>query len=501
MKETIKKLFRWLSVKHESGGLQISDSALQYVSITAGAQTVAVKIPPGILRDGKIILRDELVEFLKKLHDMIDPGHVESPISVVVCLPASSVFTQSFTVPNLGEERLQDAALLNAKMLSPIPYENAYMHWQLLRATPEQFELLGAFAERHVVDDLRLALEEAHFVASAFEFPSLAVTRLLESSAQNKTTSSLMLNISGDGIDIAIVKSGGLYFDYFRSWSSIQGDAREISRTLFEEAIVQEIQKVLNFALGRFKEMPQQVYLLTPMLEEDIKQIITEHFKIIVTQFSVDGWNLDSQWYPALGAAVRGAGDRSRDMSISLAPVASAELFIQEQTISFIELWRNIIVGTLIFFALFLGVVANRLDGEAKAFKDSFGSLGQHPLTELKQLETQAAEFNTLVQVARDARVPSASWHILLSSIMKEASSRNVAIDRFEASTSGAGSFTLSARVQDGSYETVSEFERALKTVPGMSNVEVPLRFIGKLDDGAIRFTVTFVFLDPSAQK
>ena len=100
---------------------------------------------------------------------------------VVVVLPAATVYTQSFDIPNVGEDKLIESADLNLQMISPMPKETAYMSFERLQETPDRYELLGAFAERALVDRYWDILSQAKFPPIVFEFPGLALTRLFRS--------------------------------------------------------------------------------------------------------------------------------------------------------------------------------------------------------------------------------------------------------------------------------------------------------------------------------
>ncbi len=489
----VVQLLAWLASKPEIGGLQVSDSALLYVALGKRPRALSLKIPPGVIREGKVLLPDELSRLLRQLHGMIEGGLGDRRVSVVVCLPAAVAYTQSFHVPNLGEGRLAESANLNLQMLSPIPTEAAYMSSQVIGVNQDRYELLGAFAERKVVDAYRGALEQARFAPVAFEFPSLAVARLAGETIQRTAAAALVFQVSSDGLNLSIVKNGSLYFDYFRSWASIQGEAREISRALFEEVVTQEVQKVINFTLGRFKETPERVYLIAPALGGEIEKFLESRFGLAIAPLTLTSWSLTSQWYVALGSAIRGSVDRSRDIAISLAPVGSAELFYQEQVIDFVVLWRNIIAGTLLLFLVLYAGAAYFLGSASRDLKEQGGVFpGVQAERELATLRAKAEEFNRLVATARDARTSTQSWYLFLARLKEVAATHGVTIDRLEVA-SLEGAVTLTGRVAKGNYDAIQSFTGVLTQEPSFSEVNLPIRQIANLDDGSLGFTITFV--------
>src|ERR1051325_7038755 len=148
-KDKLNYFLERLSSKPIIGGMQITDSGLQYLRIVQGEpQQYYVKLPPGIIRNGRVDNYDELLKFLKELHGTISPKKPSELIKVILSLPSEVVYTQGFTVPNVGEEKLKEAALLNLQVLSPMPPGLAYMSYQVIGESEERYELLGAFAEK-----------------------------------------------------------------------------------------------------------------------------------------------------------------------------------------------------------------------------------------------------------------------------------------------------------------------------------------------------------------
>ena len=128
--------------------MHISDSALLYAEIYGGLKTAGVKLPPGVVMDGKILDPAQFRIALKQLHTAIDSNEKKT-IPVAVVLPTAGIYTQSFTTPNVGRERLQESALLNLQMISPMATDTSYMSWQLMQETPDQFEV-GRITEKNL---------------------------------------------------------------------------------------------------------------------------------------------------------------------------------------------------------------------------------------------------------------------------------------------------------------------------------------------------------------
>lgn len=490
MLKKLRQLFEWLSSKPKIGGLEISSSGVTYVRFDGGLDTFSLRLPPGTIREGKVEDSAKLLEVLSELYKAADVGGRGGPMRVVVVLPAATVYTQSFDIPNVGEDKLIESADLNLQMISPMPKETAYMSFERLQETPDRYELLGAFAERALVDQYWDILSQAKFPPIVFEFPGLALARLFRSIGGTQPHASLLFHVSSDGLSLFTIRSGGLYFDYFRSWQSIQGEAREISRQRFEEVVVQEVQKVINFTLGRFKETPGQLVLVAPGLERDLQTFLESHFPIPVVPLEVPGWTVGPQWFVALGAALRGAMDRGEDRELSVSSIGSAELFYEEQLIDFVRLWRAVVAGVMGVLLIFFGGAAYFLAGQARAVQ---GQLGQFQAggggRELAALQAKAEEFNALVKMVGGVRAAAHPWSAFFKKLAELAWKHQVKLDRIEASGFNQP-VTLGARAP--SYDGVVAFKNALASDLGFKDVNLLVSQIATLEDGMVGFSVTF---------
>ena len=487
----IRYVVERLSSRPRIGGVHVSDSVLYFAMSAPEERSQSLRIPPGVLREGKVADRERFLEILTQFREMVG-GDERRPVPVVVTLPAGLVYTQSFTVPNTGSSSLREAAELNMQMLSPLPKEQAYLGWQLIRETPDHYELLGAFAEKAPVDEIRTALVAARFQPVAIEFPSLSLARVVQEVYHSSPHPMLVLNLSSDGVNLFIFWNGALYFDYFRSWYSIQGDAREIPRERFDAVIVQEVQKVVNFSLSRFQEMPSEVFLVAPGFEAELHLIFAEQLKLRTVPIELTGSAFMPPWYPALGAALRGELDRSRDRQISLAPVSSADLFFREQLIDFIQLWRGITVAVLGLFLVFFMSVSSLLSTQAQSLESQLDLFSdQHQVAQLSELRGVAGRFNELVRTIGSVRTEVNPVPYLFRFITDLGVANRITVLSFNFSGFG---FPVALVGGAATYDMVAAFKNVLESTNGVSNISLPLAQIAQQEDGSVVFALSFQF-------
>jgi hypothetical protein len=492
--EYFSNLLQKLSTEPTIGGLVFGDAVIQYISLGPVPKAASVRLPPGVIREGRIIDKEKLLISLKSLRGLIDSEKKSRTLSVVLSLPTAPVYTQSFQIPNVGSEKISESAILNLKMLSPIPEDSAYLTFQLLGENTDHYEMLGAVAEKHDVDSFKEVLEQAGFTAIVSEFTSLSLARAVATNLGAKDQSSVILYVSSDGLQLLIVRGGGLYFTYFRSWLSIQGEARQISKEVFENAVNQEMQKVLNFALSRFRENITQIFLLAPGMETQIDQFLETRFGLKVESLVLPGWSLTPHWYAALGAAMRGKMDRSEDAFLSLSKHTAIELFKHEQALNFIVLWRNILGGVLAIFVILYGGTAYFLNQEVQTLSSNlaiFRITSQEK--DLQELKNKANVFNQLVGTLKEARgATGGQWSVFVKRIGELATAGGVRSIRVEAS-SFSGLLTVTG--QAGSVDAITNFKNVLSAAPDIKEVNLNITKISQLNEGTFNFEISFRYL------
>lgn len=487
----VKKFFNRLTSKPRVGGFSITNGGLQYVfSETKEPKAFALKLPLDVMKDGRLQKPDEFIAVAKKLYEMIDVERKRDPIQIIVTLPAFSVYTQSFSVPNIDREKLEESAILNLQMLSPVPKEQAYMSYQVIHESTDKYDLLGAFIEKKVVDDFQAALIAANFFPIAFEFPSLALSRLLTRNIQTPTNkSSLVLYVSSDGIDFFIVRGESLLFDYFRSWQSIQGVETNIQKDLFITTIMTETQKVSNFVMSRYKERVDAIYLATPAFAEEIQSALKTAVGISAIPLAISGIQLSPSWYVAYGSSLRDFQNSDAD-SINLNFESADDIFFEQHALSFLFFWRRIaVVSGVLFLGVFL-VAFSFLNEQLSSLQQQFdASRAQVNAKELSVLKAQADQFNGIVAELKQEPRKLKEWEVFFGTISRVAKNNNTTIERL-AVTSFSSPIVMSAKAPDN--KTTLAFKNALSKTPGFSQVEAPLLSIKELEDGSVGFIVNF---------
>ncbi|MDP3052703.1 MAG: hypothetical protein Q8N22_01955 [bacterium] len=486
-------ILKKLSSQPAIGGLEISDSAIRFLRIDDGKiATASLRLPPGIILDGKINDRQNFLAALKNVHSQLTRIKKVSKIHAIICLPVSVVYSQSFSIPIINHENLANAAELNLQMASPIKLEKAYSDWQTISKNTNQMDALGAFVENSIVDEYDQCLSESGFSPTAFEFPALSLCRLIKDlgPAIDIDKTYLVVNVSSDGLNFLIIRKGELYFNHFLFWRTLQGEKRQIVFSDFRDLLVQEVQKVVNFISVNYRETFEGAIIMAPALEKEVGEIIEAEFKLKIIPLRLRNYeNLSSIWFTVFGSALRGLVPRREDVFISLTAHNVIEEFYHEQALSFISLWRNIFLISLSVLLVAFGGTDMFLAHIQKDTKAQISSLVTHPQTqEVGKLEEKAKFFNSLVTLVSEAKNSTKKWSAFFDQLNVLAGN-NIIFDRIIVS-----SLTAPVRIQGraDSEDSVIDFKNNIASQSNFGSVDLPLTGIRPTADRRVSFELTF---------
>jgi len=501
-----KRILTILNPQLPIGGLEISDSALKFVLIKENKLNfISLNLPIGTIEEGKIKNKENFKAALSKLRSQIT-FRTKKKIYIIVNIPDIDVYTQVFNLPLVAIDNLEEAAGLNLQMISPIDFSSVYADWQRVGETDidgGQLEILGAFIPNKIVDEFVQHLKETNFVVVAIEFSALALSRLF-SGLVNLPNSFLLLHLTASGLDFCLIKNRNLYFNHFIPWPA--GEERQISLAVIKEIIIRETQKVLNFAGSHWPETQINTLLLAaPALEEKITQIITENFTLAVQKLTlprelknVNGqWSLvnsqlstlTSDWFSALGSALRGLIPRSKDIIISLASTGTEEEFHQHQIINFIKIWRNIALTSLSFIFIAFIVVDGFLMKTANSLNNQLANLANLPeLGEVNKLQEEAKEFNERVELGLQVKNQIYNWSPFFEKI-KNLAGNDIVIERIFIQSQETP-ILFNGRATD--EKAIIDFKTKLEQDSQFKDINLPLAGITPAADGKLKFSITF---------
>ncbi len=499
MNEQMKKMIsvlRRLFFPHEAiAGLEIKDAALRIARISDGKLIKeGILLEPGIIEDGAIKDRSRLVAQLKNLRNQFTPDE-KNKIPVIAIVPSSMVYVKVFSLPLLNEQSKAEAIQLNLQGISPIDFKMAYSDWELLgdKGKDAGSEILGAFARREAIDSYASAIEEAGFSAVAIEFPALAIARAIKQYAIgiDLDKPQVVINVSSDGIDFMVLKSGNIYFDYFTPWKLMRLEdraSREIPFEDFKNTIVREIKKVSTFYASHWGGSLNNLILITQALENEISEFIFKQFNYKVAVLKLREFSDEPlSWIGVIGSAYRGTIPRSRDILISLETIGTEKSYLYAQIKFFVKLWRNVFITAAAFFLLTFIAADSFLARKLNAAASQLQQISSMPGgAEVARLQKDASVFNNLVEKASYARERSKDWSPLLVKLNSLA--KNIEIIRVSINPDQKAGFVVG---RASSQAEAIVFKNKLRDeISADSNL--PLSKIETSENGTVTFSITF---------
>lgn len=472
MKFNLKSLTKYLTPTQSIAGLEMTDTFLRFMNISGGKfKEVSLRLPPGIISQGKVKDEKNLVAALRQLHAQLKAGSGKS-IPIVVTINTTDVYTQIFNLPYVALTKIEEAAKLNLQMISPIDIKNVYSDWQAVgesTAGGGQLEMLGAFIRSEIADKYLHALRTVNFSVVALEFIPLSLARTVKKIAVGWDLSRpyIMAFINNEGMDFLILKNGNLYFNRFVVWptSDIKG--------IFSA----ELQKMINFYYGKWGDVINNLILVNSEEINEIKEAIKE------LRLTVQPLNLGAVAPASLavfGAALRGQISRAEDNLISLTSMGTEEDYYHNRVFYFIDIWRNILIMTVVtFVTVFLGLNWFLSSVNADLGQKIALSSGKVTSKDLTNLEETAKVFNGVINQAFVAKKKSLKWLTTLNQLLTTAG-REVAVNRLHFNPV---SFEILVGGSSASELEVINFKNRLSKLPIFESVSLPLAQIVREGD------------------
>jgi hypothetical protein len=478
------------------GGLEISDTALRFAEWSGGRWvTAGLRLPPGLVENGKIKDRDQFIAALLALHSQIAPKKPRKKIGVVASLGSVDIYSQTFSLPVIEGENLEKAVQLNIQMASPTEAAETYSGWQMVGEDKSavRLEILSAFIKRELVDQIISALRAANFTPHSLEPRGLSLTRVIRELGEgfDPARPYLVLVADESGLELLIIRRAQLYFQYFTPWSEIYGGERQITQEAFEAAVIRSLHQVLNFYRSHWSEALSDVYLATPGLKEEIARIISANFSLNILELRLRNLPATPDWFVALGAALRGMIPPSKDTEMSLLGVSAQEEFRREQILNFLEFWRVLMPASLgILVAAFILAEAFllRLNGGLAARQAEI--VRSDRSAEIQDLQAKADEFNRSVNLIRSVLEQSRPRFEAAGKVADLMRARRAVLVRFWDQGSSLP-ITVSGRAE--TEADIRNFAADLGKSGEFQNINLPLSDIRPGADG-VYFSVSFNF-------
>lgn len=501
----IKKITKYFIAKEYIGGISFTDSSLHFLLFSPKDQKKIIAsfeadLPQGVIVEGELKKPEFLKPILEGLHRSSELKKIKH-LYVVVSLESGTVFHKIFDLPQMGSKELMGAVQLNMKMLSPIKFDEVYSDWEAMGeqyvGQELKFRIMSIFGKKTIVDPFVNVLTETGFIPLAVEFQALSLWRLFNSfNLLADQKSHLVILLSAEGLDFAVIKDTGLQFNYFQTWQGAlqaspvvapEASRGVLSKEAFTKIFTDELRRVFAFYLNRFQEGIASVFLFSPVNQEDLVKIVEGDFHLMV-QRETPQFGYSPGFFAVAGSAIRGLIPRVDDMGVSLMSVGTQEEYRRRRSLSFINLWSKVAVVIFIILAassfgvnFFLGTMSKSLLGDLSNLNMRVDE------QKLKNLQDEATIFNKAVDQAVAVENSVHDWSGFFQFWQDngpEIKTKEFIISSLETPVTFNGWVNTQSKMIDFK-------NKMLDTVEYFSGVDIPLQSIIQ-DKNGVEFNLNF---------
>ncbi|MBU4353259.1 pilus assembly protein PilM [Candidatus Parcubacteria bacterium] len=211
-------------------GFDLSDRSAKYVEISKKNGEVFVRrfgrlaVPEGIIEEGEIKKKDELVEFLKSVKNELKSEYL------IVNLPEEKAYVVDVKMPIVRPDQIKEALELQLEEFIPLPAKEAIFDYEIIERPGTGSNCLNinliAFS-RSLVEDYRDSFVLAGFTPLAFELEIRASVRAIV--PKNETRTIMFIDFGRTRTTFAIVSKSKI-----QSTSTIKAGGEELEKIIIK---------------------------------------------------------------------------------------------------------------------------------------------------------------------------------------------------------------------------------------------------------------------------
>lgn len=256
-------------------GLDIGTSSVKVMQLELqnGKQHVrgygAIGYDANAIEDGVITDFKSLASTIKELFNHHIIGEINTR-RVALSIPASRTFTRAMNLPTIPDKQLLQAVLLEAEQYIPMPIEDLYVDYTVIRRDSKGIELLAVAAPKKIVDSYLLLVRMLGLEPIAFDATILAEGRLFQRQIDLHDIPTVLIDFGATSADITIhdkeiivtgtLPGGGT------SYTEII--AKKLGITKEEAHVVKT-----KYGLSKSKKQDEIIEALQPSLNTLVKEI------------------------------------------------------------------------------------------------------------------------------------------------------------------------------------------------------------------------------------
>src|SRR3989344_552911 len=255
-------------------GMDIGFSSMKIMQLSEGEKQAQVvgygvnRFDSNAIKDGVIVDPESVAKSALDLFKNHIVGNITTR-RVALSVPAMRTFNRPVKLPLLGDKELQEAVRLEAEQYIPMPIDDLYLDFTVLRKTDKEADLFVVAVPKKIVDSHLTLARVLGLDAVALETTIGASSRLFYTAELNNDVPTILIDFGSKSTDVTIfdktlvvtgtVTGGG---DDFTAQIS-----QKLGVTLEEADTIKT-----KYGLRHSKKQEQILATLQPMLEELLKE-------------------------------------------------------------------------------------------------------------------------------------------------------------------------------------------------------------------------------------
>lgn len=230
------------------GATDVHAVQLKSVRGSLALQAITSKaLPKDAVTADAFVKSDLLTEAINQLIAHPAVGAFTTKLAAVT-IPESKSFVRVIQIPVMVESEIENAILFEVEAYIPLPIEQVYFDWQIVRTIENHFEVLVIAAPKIFIDNYLEILHKAGLQVVAIETESQSLQRALL--PQKVTETVLIVDFDTHRINMVMVVEGALQFT-----SSIPVAEAVIADSALGN-VATEIQNIMQF---HYNHSPQKI--------------------------------------------------------------------------------------------------------------------------------------------------------------------------------------------------------------------------------------------------
>lgn len=277
------KFLHFFEKKESFFGLHLNGTALKFIQFQTegGKQKIVgfsnVPLPANLISNEDVIDQKGLVRLIEQSLMKSQYGKITTN-RVVFSIPESKSFVRVIRMNTMSEGELENAVLFEAEAYIPLPMDQVYFDWQVLRRDLGGMDVLLIASPKEFVDKFISVLEGAGLTIAAIEVESQSVVRTLV--PKDAVSNLLIADLDAYKTALVMVIRGNLQFT-----SSVP-----IAGNVFTDKIAQGLSITPDkaetikreFGVANSESYPNMETYLLPAVNDlgaEIKNILKFHYE------------------------------------------------------------------------------------------------------------------------------------------------------------------------------------------------------------------------------